>query len=93
MGFCVRSDDISSTAALRLENMNRLFDLKVALEAAKNVMLQAVSRQEHSSAGIKRYFGARKRARDARREADAALTQSNRALNTAEAELNVYATR
>ena len=92
-GFRVRSDDISSTAALRLENMNRLSDLKIALEAAKNVTQQAVSQQEHSSAELRDISEQEKRARDARREADAALTQSNRALNTAEAELNVYATR
>ena len=63
------------------------------MEAAKNVTLQAVSRQEHSSAELRDISEQEKRARDARREADAALTQSNRALNTAEAELNVYATR
>ena len=88
-GFRASAGDAPSAAALRLEQLNRLEELKQDLEAA-NARADGASRaHDHLREELDRLAEAVSGARDARRAADHALAEANRALSRAEADRNI----
>ncbi|NNE87587.1 MAG: chromosome segregation protein SMC [Silicimonas sp.] len=90
-GFRAGSGDAPSAAALRLEQLNRLQALKQDLEEASARAIGAAQAHDVLTAemdGLKESVAA---ARDARRAADHALAEANRALSRAEADRNISA--
>jgi chromosome segregation protein len=88
-GFRAGAEDAPSAAALRLQQLNRLVQLKRDLE---EVAARADgARQAHDTlqARLAELAGADQRARDARRAADARLAEANRALARAEADRSI----
>ena len=85
-GFMLRAEDASSTAALRLVQMNRLDRLRAELDAAS--ARQGVAQEAHHQhqTALTRATEADRMAREARRMADQQLTEASRALSRAEAE-------
>ncbi|MCB1347546.1 MAG: AAA family ATPase, partial [Maritimibacter sp.] len=81
----------SSTAALRLEQMNRLDGLKRDLDVAETRATGTREAHETLRAALAQATEADKRARDARREADRAMAEGARALSRAEADQNLAA--
>ncbi|RME16970.1 MAG: chromosome segregation protein SMC [Alphaproteobacteria bacterium] len=88
-GFRAGAEDAPSTAALRLEQMNRLEALRRDLEAAEARAEAARTEHETLRAALARATEADKAAREARREADKALADTARALSRAEADQNL----
>ena len=88
-GFRAWAEDAPSTAALRLEQLNRLEDLKQALEHATTRMEAARAAHEALIARLSDLTRADKEAREARRDADRAFNDASRAMNRAEAEKNL----
>jgi len=88
-GFRAGAEDAPSAAALRLQQLNRLVQLKRDLE---DVAARADgARQAHDSlqARLADLAAADARARDARRAADARLAEANRALARADADRSI----
>jgi len=90
-GFRAGAEDAPSAAALRLQQLNRLQELKQDLEEA-SARADGASRAH----GLLRDLlvektHADKDARDARKAADHAVTEANRALSRAEADRNISA--
>lgn len=88
-GFRAGAEDAPSAAALRLQQLNRLVQLKRDLE---EVAARADgARQAHEALQVRltELAGADQRARDARRAADARLAEANRALARAEADRSI----
>ncbi len=92
-GYRAWAEDGPSAAALRLEQLNRLEDLKQ--QVARATARADAARQAHDtlSAELEQQARADKEAREARRAADARLTEAGRALSRAEADSNLAESR
>jgi chromosome segregation protein len=88
-GFRAGAEDAPSTAALRLEQLNRLEGLKQELERATARADGARYAHEALREELARATEADRAARDARREADRAMAEGARALSRAEADQNL----
>ncbi|MDD7970040.1 chromosome segregation SMC family protein [Roseinatronobacter alkalisoli] len=83
-GLVVAAKDASSTAALRLQQINRLDRLKRDLEQSEARLQNARDTHSGFKARLDALTGAERQARDARRAADQRLTDAARALSRAE---------
>ena len=90
-GLRAGAEDSSSTAALRLEQMNRLDGLKQDLDRAEARASGTRETHEALRAALAEATEADKLAREARREADRAMAEGARALSRAEADQNLAA--
>ena len=88
-GFRAGAEDAPSTAALRLQQLNRLEGLKQDLEHASARADGAMQAHEELRAALTAATEADRAARNARREADRALAESGRALSRSEADRNI----
>jgi len=88
-GFRAWAEDAPSAAALRLQQLNRLEELKQSLERATSRADGARQAHEALSARMAELTEADKMARSARREADAMVANAARALSRAEADRNL----
>jgi chromosome segregation protein len=92
-GFRTWAEDAPSAAALRLEQLNRLEELKQQLERAEARADGALRAHEALRADLAARTEDDRAAREARRAADAAVTASSRALSRAEADRTLAASR
>ncbi len=92
-GFRTWAEDAPSAAALRLEQLNRLEDLKQQLEQAEARADGAARAHDALRAALTARTEEDRAAREARRAADAAVTEASRALSRAEADRNLAASR
>ena len=92
-GFRAGSDDAPTAAAMRLQQLNRLEELKLDLEEAEARALGAKQAHALLTADLARITEADRAARAARREADTAMAEASRALSRAESEASMAATR
>lgn len=90
-GFRAGAEDAPSAAALRLQQLNRLVELKRDLEEASAKAEGALRAHELLSNELKRLTLEDQQMRDARRDADRAVTNANRALSKAEADKSIAA--
>ncbi len=90
-GFRAGSGDAPSAAALRLEQLNRLEELKHDLEEANARAMGAGKAHDLLKTEMDQLLAQIASARDARRAADHALAEANRALSRAEADRNIAA--
>ncbi len=88
-GYRVAAEDAPSAAALRLQQLNRLEELKHDLERAQARADGAMQAHEALRAELTRATEADKAAREARRDADRAVAETSRALSRAEADRNI----
>ncbi|WP_407494906.1 chromosome segregation protein SMC [Pseudooceanicola sp. MF1-13] len=88
-GYRAWAEDAPSAAALRLQQMNRLEELKQELERASAQADGARSAHEVLSKRLADLTDADKRARDARRQADQLVAEATRKLNRAEADASM----
>ena len=88
-GFRAGSGDAPSAAALRLEQLNRLEELKHDLEDVSARALGAAQAHDLLKTEMEQLLADVAQARDARRAADHALAEANRALSRAEADRNI----
>lgn len=88
-GFRAGAEDAPSTAALRLEQLNRLEELKQDLERAQARADGALRAHETLRTAFSQATEADRAAREARRDADRAVTEANRAQSRAEADRNI----
>ncbi|WP_420012788.1 chromosome segregation protein SMC [Tateyamaria sp.] len=88
-GFRAWAEDAPSAAALRLQQLNRLEELKQSLERATSRADGARQAHEALTARMAELTDADKRARLARREADRLVADAARALSRAEADRNL----
>jgi len=92
-GFRAWAEDAPSAAALRLEQLNRLEDLKQQLAHAGARAEGAARAHETLRRRLADLTEADKAAREQRRAADTALNEASRALSRAEADRNLAASR
>ncbi len=90
-GFRAGAEDAPSAAALRLQQLNRLQELKRDLEEANAKAEGAAQAHEHLKKRLADLTDADRTRRDERRAADAAATEASRALSRAEADRNIAA--
>ena len=90
-GFKAGSEDAPSAAALRLQQFNRLQELKQDLEEATARTQGAVQAHELLRANLVELTEADRAARDGQRMADRAMTEASRSLSRAEADQNIAA--
>jgi len=88
-GFRAGAEDAPSAAALRLQQLNRLVELKKDLENASAKSEGAARAHELLSEELKRRTVEDQQAREARRDADRAVSDANRALSKAEADQSI----
>ena len=88
-GFRAGAEDAPSAAALRLQQLNRLVELKHDLEDASAKSAGATQAHDLLSNELKRLTIEDQQARDARRDADRAVSDANRALSRAEADKSI----
>ena len=88
-GFRAGSGDAPSAAALRLEQLNRLEELKHDLEEANARAVGAAKAHDLLKSEMDQLLAQVAAARDARRAADHAFAEANRALSRAEADRNI----
>lgn len=88
-GFRAGAEDAPSAAALRLQQLNRLTELKRDLEEASATALGAAQAHEALTGMLKEQTEADHAARQARRDADRAVADANRAASRAEADRNL----
>ncbi|MGR3344275.1 MAG: chromosome segregation protein SMC, partial [Paracoccaceae bacterium] len=88
-GFKAGSEDAPSAAALRLQQLNRLQELRQDLEEATARTQGAVQAHEVLRANLVELTEAVLEARDVQREADRAMTEASRTLSRAEADQNI----
>ena len=88
-GFRAGAEDAPSAAALRLQQLNRLTELKRDLEEASATALGAAQAHETLTKLLKEQTEADHAARNARRDADRAVADANRAASRAEADRNL----
>ncbi|MGC8203059.1 chromosome segregation protein SMC [Aliiroseovarius sp. PTFE2010] len=88
-GFRAGAEDAPSAAALRLQQLNRLEELKQELVAATARADGAARAHEMLREELQRLTEADRAARDARRDADRAVSDVSRALSRAEADRNL----
>lgn len=92
-GFRAWAEDAPSAAALRLQQLNRLEELKQSLERASARADGARQAHETLTARMSELTEADKQARLARREADRLVADAARSLSRAEADRNLAAGR
>ncbi|WP_300546997.1 chromosome segregation protein SMC [Roseovarius sp.] len=92
-GYRAWAEDAPSAAALRLQQLNRLEELKQQLEHAAARADGAMQAHEALRDQLARRTEEDRAARDARRAADAAVNEANRALSRAEADRNLAGSR
>ncbi|MEO0891311.1 MAG: chromosome segregation protein SMC [Pseudomonadota bacterium] len=92
-GFRAWAEDAPSAAALRLQQLNRLEELKQQLSHATARAEGAAQAHDTLRARLKELVEADQQARDARRAADTAVNDANRALSRAEADRNLAGSR
>ncbi|MFK7938422.1 MAG: chromosome segregation SMC family protein [Roseovarius sp.] len=92
-GFRAWAEDAPSTAALRLQQMNRLEELKQELERVTARADGAKAAHSVLSTQLVDLTQADKDAREARRAADVAMNEASRALSRAEADRNLAQSR
>ncbi|WP_068113550.1 chromosome segregation protein SMC [Tropicimonas marinistellae] len=92
-GFRAGSEDAPSAAALRLQQLNRLVELKRDLEEVAARAAGAGQAHELLHQRLRDLTEADRRARDARKEADAAVATASRALSRAENDRAMAETR
>ena len=90
-GFRAGAEDTPSAAALRLQQLNRLVELKRDLEEVSARSDGASRAHDLLSKELKRLTIEDQQARDARRDADRAVADANRALSKAEADKSIAA--
>ncbi|PWE28904.1 chromosome segregation protein SMC [Maritimibacter sp. 55A14] len=90
-GFRTAAEDAPSAAALRLQQLNRLVQLKRDLEEANARADGAARAHNHLAERLAELTRADRDARDARRDADRAVTEANRRLSRAEADRSIAA--
>jgi len=88
-GFRAASEDAPSAAALRLQQLNRLVELKRDLEDAAAKAQGAAQAHEQLTRYLAKLTEADHQARAARREADRLVAEANRAASRAEADRNL----
>ena len=88
-GYRAWAEDAPSAAALRLQQLNRLEELKQELERATARLDGARAAHESLTNRLADLTRADKDAREARRQADAKMAEASRALSRAEAERNL----
>jgi chromosome segregation protein len=88
-GFRAGAEDAPSAAALRLQQLNRLVQLKRDLEEVAARAEGAALAHEALQARLADLAAADQRAREARRAADARLAEANRTLARAEADRSI----
>ena len=88
-GFRAGAEDAPSAAALRLQQLNRLTELKRDLEDANATAIGAAQAHEALTTLLKEQTEADHAARAARRDADRAVADANRAASRAEADRNL----
>jgi len=92
-GYRAWAEDAPSAAALRLQQLNRLEELKQQMERATSRADAARAAHESLAARLAALTAADQAARGARRAADAQVNEANRALSRAEADRNLAASR
>ncbi|WP_321366731.1 chromosome segregation protein SMC [uncultured Celeribacter sp.] len=85
-GYRAGAEDAPSAAALRLQQLNRLEDLKQELVAAEAKASGAAQAHEHLKTELARLTEADRMAREARRDADRAMSEAARMLSKVENE-------
>ncbi|MDF0602957.1 chromosome segregation protein SMC [Psychromarinibacter sp. C21-152] len=90
-GYRAGAEDAPTAAALRLQQLNRLEELKQSLEAANARADGAARAHDVLKTQLKDLTEADRAAREARRTADAQVAEANRALSRAEADRNIAA--
>ncbi len=88
-GFRASAEDAPSAAAARLQQLNRLVQLKLDLEQVAARAEGAKRAHEALQSRLTDLARADQMARDARRAADARVTEANRAASRAEAEASI----
>ncbi len=88
-GFRAASEDAPSAAALRLQQLNRLVELKRDLEEASATATGATQAHEVLTRRLADLTAADQAARQARRDADRLVGDANRAASRAEADRNL----
>ena len=88
-GFRAGAEDAPSAAALRLQQLNRLEQLKQEMAQATAVADGAQAAHDALTRRLQDLTDADKMARDARRDADRLVTDANRALSRAEADQSI----
>ncbi|WP_343116229.1 chromosome segregation protein SMC [Ostreiculturibacter nitratireducens] len=88
-GFRAAAEDAPSAAALRLQQLNRLSDLKRDLEEALGRAEGARQAHELLTVRLAAATEADRKAREARREADRIVAEASRALSKAEADRSI----
>jgi len=88
-GFRAGAEDAPSAAALRLQQLNRLTELKRDLEEVSATAMGAAQAHETLTGMLRQQTEADHAARHARREADRAVADANRAASRAEADRNL----
>lgn len=88
-GFRAAAEDAPSAAALRLQQLNRLQELKQDLEEASARADGAVQGHEMLKKILSDLTEADRNAREARRAADAAMTQASRTMSRAQADRDI----
>ncbi|MBT9384736.1 AAA family ATPase [Pseudooceanicola sp. CBS1P-1] len=92
-GYRAGAEDAPSAAALRLQQINRLEELRGELEMAEERAEAARETHEGLSERLSALSAADKAARQARAEADRAVSEAARRLSRAEAEKNLSASK
>ena len=92
-GYRTRAEDLPSAAALRLEQINRLSELKDHLASAITVMNTARLNHNVATESLEKASQADKSAREARRVADRQMTEASRFTSKAEADFNFAESR
>ena len=92
-GYRAAAEDAPSAAALRLQQLNRLQELRQDLEEANARAEGAARAHELLKAQLAEATEADRAAREARRQADLAAAEASRALARAEAERDIQAGR
>lgn len=88
-GYRAWAEDMPSAAALRLQQLNRLEELKQDLEHATSRAEGARAAHDHLAQRLAALADADGRARQARRDADRLMAEAARALSRAEADRNL----
>ncbi|SLN16956.1 Chromosome partition protein Smc [Aquimixticola soesokkakensis] len=92
-GLRASAADAPSAAALRLQQLNRLEDLKQELARAEAQAQGTIQAHEHLKSALADATEADRQAREARRDADRALSEAARTLSRVEAERAMAAGR
>ncbi|WP_284378591.1 chromosome segregation protein SMC [Amylibacter marinus] len=90
-GYRQGADDAPSAAALRLQQMNRLEDLRAGFSKASGQLEQAQQVFDRVHQSLQELIAADHSARSARKAADEQATQATRALSRAEADRDMLA--